>query len=307
MTKSTTRAAAVADAESASEPEGAPAGDAGRPRGAEVVLDGVTHRYPLHHELDHGWLSWMIRRVSPAAHARHEAEDAKGSSLQVLDDVALTIPPGQFVAVVGQSGCGKSTILRLLAGLEAPTRGSVVVDGERIARPAPERAMAFQDATLLPWRTVRDNVALGPQARGRLAIDQRRIDAALEIVGLREFAGAYPSTLSGGMAQRAALARALVNRPRLFLLDEPFGKLDALTRLGLQDEFARLWSSQGFTAILVTHDVDEALRLAERVVVLSERPAHVVADLEVPRALAAAPASADYQDLKARILSLLGR
>ncbi|SHI94636.1 NitT/TauT family transport system ATP-binding protein [Actinomyces denticolens] len=307
MTKSTTRAAAVADAESASEPEGAPAGDAGRPRGAEVVLDGVTHRYPLHHELDHGWLSWMIRRVSPAARARHEAEAAKGSSLQVLDDVALTIPPGQFVAVVGQSGCGKSTILRLLAGLEAPTRGSVVVDGERIARPAPERAMAFQDATLLPWRTVRDNVALGPQARGRLAIDQRRIDAALEIVGLREFAGAYPSTLSGGMAQRAALARALVNRPRLFLLDEPFGKLDALTRLGLQDEFAHLWSSQGFTAILVTHDVDEALRLAERVVVLSERPAHVVADLEVPRALAAAPASADYQDLKARILSLLGR
>lgn len=307
MTKSTTRAAAVADAESASEPEGAPAGDAGRPRGAEVVLDGVTHHYPLHHELDHGWLSWMIRRVSPAARARHEAEAAKGSSLQVLDDVALTIPPGQFVTVVGQSGCGKSTILRLLAGLEAPTRGSVVVDGERIARPAPERAMAFQDATLLPWRTVRDNVALGPQARGRLAIDQRRIDAALEIVGLREFAGAYPSTLSGGMAQRAALARALVNRPRLFLLDEPFGKLDALTRLGLQDEFARLWSSQGFTAILVTHDVDEALRLAERVVVLSERPAHVVADLEVPRALAAAPASADYQDLKARILSLLGR
>ena len=300
MTKNATSAPAAPD-------PGSTTSTAERPRGAEVALTGVTHRYPLHHELDHGWVPWAIRQVSPAARARYEAEAAKGSSLHVLDDVTLTIPPGQFVAVVGQSGCGKSTILRLLAGLETPSQGSVVVDGERITRPAPERAMAFQDATLLPWRTVRDNVALGPQARGRLAIDQRRIDAALEIVGLRDFAGAYPSTLSGGMAQRAALARALVNRPRLFLLDEPFGKLDALTRLGLQDEFARLWSSQAFTAILVTHDVDEALRLAERVVVVSERPAHVVADLEVPAALADAPASTEYQDLKARILALLGR
>lgn len=282
-------------------------GPTGAARGAAVALSGVTHRYPLPHDLDHGWVQFALRLLSPAARARHDAERAKAASLRVLDGIDLRVSPGEFIALVGQSGCGKSTVLRLLAGLEAPSRGEILVDGEPVAGPAPERALVFQDATLLPWRTVRDNVALGPQARGRLQVDRRRITAALELVGLRDFADAYPATLSGGMAQRAALARALVNRPRLLLLDEPFGKLDALTRLGLQDEFARLWSSQAFTAILVTHDVDEALRLAERVVVLSERPAHVVADLEVPAALADAPASTEYQDLKARILALLGR
>ena len=173
--------------------------------------------------------------------------------------------------------------------------------------PEPERALAFQDATLLPWRTVRENVALGPQARKRLTVDERRITAALQIVGLRDFADAYPSTLSGGMAQRAALARALVNRPRLFLLDEPFGKLDALTRLTLQDEVGRLWISQRFTAVLVTHDVDEALRLSGRIIVLSERPAHVVADIEVPDGVGQDQASSTFQDLRTRILHLLGR
>lgn len=276
-------------------------------RGAEVHLERIFHRFPLHHELDRGWVPWAIRQVSPAARARYAAELAKADFLEVLDGIDLRIPAGQFVALVGQSGCGKSTILRLLAGLEAPSQGRVVVDEQKVDGPAPERAMAFQDATLLPWRTVRDNVALGPQARGRLKVDQRRIDAALQIVGLRDFADAYPSTLSGGMAQRAALARALVNRPRLFLLDEPFGKLDALTRLGLQDEFARLRSSQAFTAVLVTHDVDEALRLAQRVIVLSERPAHVVADIDVPQDVGADSSLGEYQALKKQILGLLGR
>ena len=219
----------------------------------------------------------------------------------------LDIAPGEFVALVGQSGCGKSTILRLLAGLERPSAGRVDVDERPVTAPEPERALAFQDATLLPWRTVRENVALGPQARKRLTVDERRITAALQIVGLRDFANAYPSTLSGGMAQRVALARALVNRPRLFLLDEPFGKLDALTRLTLQDEVGRLWISQRFTAVLVTHDVDEALRLSGRIIVLSERPAHVVADIEVPDGVGQDQASSTFQDLRTRILHLLGR
>jgi len=248
-----------------------------------------------------------MRMVSPAARARHEAEAAKSSELQVLDAIDLAIAPGEFVALVGQSGCGKSTILRLLAGLEAPGSGVVEVDEQPVTGPEPERALAFQDATLLPWRTVRENVGLGPQARGRLAADERRITAALEIVGLRDFAEAYPATLSGGMAQRASLARALVNRPRLFLLDEPFGKLDALTRLTLQEEIRRLWLSQQFTALLVTHDVDEALRLSGRVVVLSERPAHVVEDIAVPQDAGRDPASSRFQDLRRRILHLLGR
>ena len=277
------------------------------PRGARVRLDGVTHLYPLSHDLDRGWVPALARMVSPAARARHEAEAAKPSELRVLDAIDLDIAPGEFVALVGQSGCGKSTVLRLLAGLETPACGAVEVDGRPVAGPAPERALAFQDATLLPWRTVRENVGLGPQARGRLAADERRITAALELVGLRDFAEAYPATLSGGMAQRAALARALVNRPRLFLLDEPFGKLDALTRLTLQDEIRRLWLSQRFTALLVTHDVDEALRLSGRVIVLSERPAHIVEDIAVPQGGGQDSASSQFQDLRARILRLLGR
>lgn len=285
----------------------APSSSARAPRGAHVRLDGVSHHYPLSRDLDHGWVPSLVRLVSPAARARHEAEAAKPSELAVLDGINLDIAPGEFVALVGQSGCGKSTILRLLAGLERPSAGRVDVDGRPVTAPEPERALAFQDATLLPWRTVRENVALGPQARKRLTVDERRITAALQIVGLRDFADAYPSTLSGGMAQRVALARALVNRPRLFLLDEPFGKLDALTRLTLQDEVGRLWISQRFTAVLVTHDVDEALRLSGRIIVLSERPAHVVADIEVPNGVGQDQASSTFQDLRTRILHLLGR
>ena len=285
----------------------APSSSARAPRGAHVRLDGVSHHYPLSRDLDHGWVPSLVRLVSPAARARHEAEAAKPSELAVLDGINLDIAPGEFVALVGLSGCGKSTILRLLAGLERPSAGRVDVDGRPVTAPEPERALAFQDATLLPWRTVRENVALGPQARKRLTVDERRITAALQIVGLRDFADAYPSTLSGGMAQRAALARALVNRPRLFLLDEPFGKLDALTRLTLQDEVGRLWISQRVTAVLVTHDVDEALRLSGRIIVLSERPAHVVADIEVPDGVGQDQASSTFQDLRTRILHLLGR
>ena len=267
------------------------------PRGAQVDLAGVSHSYPLSHDLEHGWLHLLLRRFSPAARARYEAEAAKPDQLAVLNDIDLTVAPGEFVSLVGPSGCGKSTILRLLAGLEQPVEGSVTVDSTQVTGPSPLRALAFQDATLLPWRTVRDNVALGPEARGR-------VEAALQLVGLRDFADSYPATLSGGMAQRASLARALVNRPRLFLLDEPLGKLDALTRLQLQDEILRLWESQRFTAVLVTHDVDEALRLSNRVVVLSERPARVVADIEVPEH---DESSDEVRELRRKILGLLGR
>ena len=226
------------------------------------------------------------------------------NTVHALRSASLSVDEGESVAVMGPSGCGKSTILRLLAGLEQPVEGSVTVDSTQVTGPSPLRALAFQDATLLPWRTVRDNVALGPEARDRMERDQRRVEAALQIVGLRDFADAYPATLSGGMAQRASLARALVNRPRLFLLDEPLGKLDALTRLQLQDEIIKLWESQRFTAVLVTHDVDEALRLSHRVVVLSERPARIVADIEVPEH---DESSDEVRELRRKILGLLGR
>jgi NitT/TauT family transport system ATP-binding protein len=212
----------------------------------------------------------------------------RGAALPVLQDVSFTVEPGEFVALLGPSGCGKSTLLRLVAGLDAPTQGSVAADGAAIAGPDPSRVVVFQDPTLYPWRTVRGNVAIGPQAQRRRFARRnasheeqaaKRIDAALELVGLSEFAEAFPHQLSGGMAQRVALARALVNDPALLVLDEPFGKLDSLTRIRMQGELARLWQDARFSVLLVTHDVEEALLLANRVIVFSERPARVVAEV----------------------------
>ncbi len=212
----------------------------------------------------------------------------RGAALPVLQDVSFAVEPGEFVALLGPSGCGKSTLLRLVAGLDTPTQGSVRFDGAAITGPDPSRVVVFQDPTLYPWRTVRGNVGVGPQAQRRgfarrcAARDtrvQQRIDAALELVGLTEFAEAFPHQLSGGMAQRVALARALVNDPALLVLDEPFGKLDSLTRIRMQNELARLWQDARFSVLLVTHDVEEALLLANRVIVFSERPARVIAEV----------------------------
>jgi NitT/TauT family transport system ATP-binding protein len=227
-------------------------------------------------------------------------------SLPVLGDVSLRVEAGELVAILGPSGCGKSTLLRLLAGLEAPVAGSVVVDGAPVAGPSPERALVFQDPTLFPWRTVWQNVAIGPQARGRLSEERSRVDEAIALVGLDGFAHVRPQQLSGGMAQRAALARALVNRPSLLLLDEPLGRLDALTRLSMQRELLRLWEGGGFTALLVTHDVDEALVLADRVIVMSPRPARIIADVRVDLARPRAHEDARLIALRREVLQLLG-
>ena len=226
--------------------------------------------------------------------------------LPVLDRVAFRVDPGEFVAVLGPSGCGKSTLLRLVAGLEPPSAGRLLADGAPVAGPDPSRLMVFQDPTLFPWRTVRDNVALGLEARGLLCSERHRVQQAIDLVGLGAFAGAYPHQLSGGMAQRAALARALVNDPRLLILDEPLGKLDSLTRLGMQGELVSLWQRAGFTALLVTHDIEEALILATRVLVFSPRPARIVADLAVDRPYPRHRGDPQLVELRQRILELLG-
>ena len=207
----------------------------------------------------------------------------RGRPLPVLDGISFRVGRGEFVALLGPSGCGKSTLLRLVAGLDFPTAGSLFTDGQPIEGPDPSRIVVFQDPTLYPWRTVSGNVALGLEARGLLRSHRERIDEALHLVGLTGFAGAYPHQLSGGMSQRAALARALVNDPRLLILDEPLGQLDSLTRITMQSELVSLWQRAGFTALLVTHDVEEALFLAGRVIVLSERPAHIKAEIVNPR------------------------
>ncbi|CAG2155705.1 Aliphatic sulfonates import ATP-binding protein SsuB [compost metagenome] len=215
-----------------------------------------------------------IRNVS------HDFGDA-GQRLPVLDGVNLSVAPGEFVALLGPSGCGKSTLLRLVAGLDAPTSGQILQDGTPITEPDPSRIVVFQDPTLFPWRRVRDNVALGLQARGIARQEAHRVDEALRRVGLEAFDRAFPHQLSGGMAQRVALARALVNDPRLLVLDEPLGKLDSLTRLTMQSDLVELWQRARFSALLVTHDVEEALFLAQRVIVFSQRPARITAEIVV--------------------------
>ncbi|MFP5076465.1 ABC transporter ATP-binding protein [Rhizobium sp. YIM 134829] len=236
----------------------------------------------------------------------HRYEREGQAPLAVLDGVSLHIAPGEFVALLGPSGCGKSTLLRLAAGLEQASQGAVREDGRPIRKPSPDRILVFQEATLFPWRTVAGNVAIGLEARGVLADTRDRIDAVLKRVKLEGFADYYPHQLSGGMAQRAALARALVNDPKLLLLDEPFGKLDSLTRLKMQNELLELWRSAGFTALLVTHDVEEALLLSDRVIVLSDRPASILAEIRVTRPHPRRRDDPELIALRAALLERLG-
>jgi NitT/TauT family transport system ATP-binding protein len=232
--------------------------------------------------------------------------DLDGETLPVLQDITLDIEPGGFVALLGPSGCGKSTLLRLVAGLDRPRLGTILGDDKVITGPDPSRVVVFQDPTLFPWRTVEKNVQLGLEARGLLKSHRDRVQSALRLVGLDRFASAYPHQLSGGMAQRVALARALVNDPRLFILDEPLGKLDQLTRMSMQSEIVSLWRNAGFTAVLVTHDVEEALLMAERVVVMTERPARIAAVLEVDKPYPRHRNDPDLIALRQRALELLG-
>ena len=234
------------------------------------------------------------------------AFDIDGSVLPVLDDVNFSAKPGEFIALLGPSGCGKSTLLRLVAGLEAPRSGVLREDGDPVTGPFPSRVVVFQDPTLFPWRTVWNNVALGLEAQGILKSQRQRVDAALDLVGLSQFRNAYPHQLSGGMAQRVALARALVNDPKILILDEPLGKLDSLTRITMQAELVALWQRKGFTTLLVTHDVEEALFLANRVIVFSDRPARIKADIAVDRPYPRHRGDPKLAELRRNILGLLG-
>lgn len=202
---------------------------------------------------------------------------------EALRDFTLEVADGEFVAVVGPSGCGKSTLLRLIAGLQEPTSGTVEVAGARVNGPSPKVGFLFQEPALLPWRTVAENIALPLELAGRKT---EGIDTSLiELVGLKGFAGAYPRELSGGMAQRAALARALATHPPALLLDEPFGALDAMTREGLTMSLEAIWRAAGTTSLLVTHSIGEAVFLADRVVVCAPRPGSVagVVPVRLPR------------------------
>ena len=240
-------------------------------------------------------------------------DDAAGAP-PALDDVSLTVERGEFVAVVGPSGSGKTTLLRCLAGLQVPTGGAVRLHGTPITDVPDELAIVFQDygRSLFPWMTVRHNVEMPLRHRGLPAAERRdRIDAALDEVGLDGQAERYPWQLSGGMQQRVAIARAIAYRPEILLMDEPFGSVDAQTRADLQDQLLAVWRSHGSTIVLVTHDIDESVYLADRVVVLSRPPTRVAAEIGVdlprPRDQIETKASPGFVALRSEVARLVKR
>jgi sulfonate transport system ATP-binding protein len=228
----------------------------------------------------------------------------KGETLPVLQDINLSIAPGEFVSIVGTSGCGKSTLLRLIIGLEEGYDGQIALDGQRVKGTSLQRGIVFQEHRLFPWLTVEDNIGLG-LLNSDLTEGQRRqaVREHIALVGLQGFEKAYPYQLSGGMSQRVAIARALVNRPEILLLDEPFGALDAMTRAHLQQELKRIWQSEGITMILVTHDVEEAVYLGDRVVVMEPRPGRIRRTIPVKLPHPRDRASYAFAQVKDRVLA----
>ena len=238
-----------------------------------------------------------VSRVFPAVRG--------GTPTRALEPTDLTVGDNDFVTILGPSGCGKSTLLRLVAGLDTPTTGRILLDGRPVTDPGPDRGMVFQSYTLFPWLSVADNIAFGLREKGMPVVERQRIVAQwLGNIGLQSFAAHYPKQLSGGMQQRTAIARALANDPAILLLDEPFGALDNQTRALMQELLLGIWERDRKTVIFVTHDIEEAIFLASRVLVMSARPGRIKADLPVdlphPRHYTI-KTSPEFSALKARL------
>jgi NitT/TauT family transport system ATP-binding protein/sulfonate transport system ATP-binding protein len=201
--------------------------------------------------------------------------DDKDHTVEALRDIHLAVRRGEFLSIIGSSGCGKTTLLRLIAGLDTPESGELVLDGEKITEPGPQRGYVFQQGSLFPWLTVEKNIASGLKARGIYKENKAEVARYIELIGLKGFAQAFPHQISGGMAQRVAIARALINNPAVLLLDEPMGALDSFTRADIQDKLLELWKKNRTTMILVTHDVDEAIYLSDRIVIMTPRPGEI--------------------------------
>ena len=223
---------------------------------------------------------------------------------KAVKETSIRVEPGEFVCVLGPSGCGKSTLLNTVAGYVKPDSGEVRVDGEIVKGPGPDRGMVFQQYSLFPWKTVKENVAFGPKIAGKPA--DSVANTFLDMVGLTRFANRYPAELSGGMQQRVGIARALANYPRVLLMDEPFGALDAQTRVMMQENLLKIWNEFGTTVIFVTHDVDEAIFLADRVLIMSASPGRIIANLtvELPRPrLSEMTAELSFLELKKKCIA----
>ena len=222
-----------------------------------------------------------------------------------LTSVSTSMQSGEFISMVGPSGCGKSTMLRLVAGLIKPTTGKLTVNGEEIGDPGPDRGMMFQKATLFPWLTVYDNIAFSLKMQGKLKGNEDKVEKMIEVIGLQDFRTDYPGQLSGGMAQRVALVRALINEPEILLLDEPLGALDAFTRMNMQDEILKIWQEKQQLALMVTHDVDEAIYMGTRVLVMDAHPGRVIADITIDLPFPRDRSSREFVEYRNDILNKL--
>lgn len=222
-----------------------------------------------------------------------------------LQDVSVSMASGEFVSLVGPSGCGKSTILRLIAGLIMPTLGSVMVDGKEVTGHSPERGFVFQNPTLFPWLTVEKNISFSLDMQHITEGKADKVKHMLEITGLEKFKNDYPAQLSGGMAQRVALVRTLINEPEILLLDEPLGALDAFTRMNMQDEILNIWSQRKQLALMVTHSIDEAVYMGTRVLVMEANPGRITADIKIDEPFPRDRSSDSFVKYRNEILNLL--
>jgi ABC-type nitrate/sulfonate/bicarbonate transport system ATPase subunit len=245
--------------------------------------------------------SLIVREVKKS----FPAPENQLSRRQVLDGISFSLAAGELVSLIGPSGCGKSTLLRLIAGLDSIDKGDLRIGPDPITAPNAERGLVFQDPNLFPWLTVRRNIQTGLVARGVFPEKKTEVDQFMRLVGLEAFANVYPHHLSGGMAQRAALARALINHPRILLLDEPLGALDAFTRMRMQDEVLRLWQARGTTMLLVTHDIDEAIYMSDRIMIMTPRPGRIERTIPVALPRPRQRDSQDFLRLRSDILNFL--
>lgn len=233
--------------------------------------------------------------------------ESETGTVEALRDINLDVFDKEFMCFIGPSGCGKTTLLRIVAGLDRPTSGEVLLDGKIIKSPDPERGMVFQEYSLFPWRTIIDNVAFGLEIKGMPKKERYEIARKyLKMVGLEAFEHSYPYELSGGMRQRVAIVRALANNPKVLLMDEPFGSVDAQTRNLLQGELLRIWGEERKTVLFITHSIDEAVYLADRVVVLSARPGQIRDIIEINLERPRQRTSGEANVIRERLLGLLG-
>jgi NitT/TauT family transport system ATP-binding protein/sulfonate transport system ATP-binding protein len=243
--------------------------------------------------------SLLVREVSKVFRT------ADGAFVLAVDRLSLAVEAGEMMALIGPSGCGKSTLLRLIAGLDEPTSGELRIGTEPITGPSAQRGLMFQDHNLFPWLNVRRNIQTGLVVRGVLRQHRHEVEEFIRLMGLEAFGHLYPHQLSGGMAQRAALARALVNHPKVLLLDEPLGALDQFTRMRMQDEVLRVWQARGTTMVFVTHDIDEAIYMSDRIAVMTPRPGRIERVLDVPLQRPRQRNSPRFLELRAAILEML--